>query len=296
MTLLETRRLCHALLSLSLLSAIACGQEASATGKTQVLVTVDSDSRGDIARVEVQVLDVRAEVVGSAHAFEIENDDSWPVSFAVAPPRGKESGSFLVVAHAFDQSGTQISDSKGLLTFIKGKVTTAALWLLAACRGVTCGDLETCNVRGAQAGMCGSVPVLDTEVVEPGTNLPTGGAAPPTLTPPSAAASGASNDPATRGMGASTDPTSGGTVDASNPDAGMASGSPVQPGGGGVTDAGTDAQVVVPRVSNTPTLGGFSSLSEPRSNGTMLLLDDGFELGDRTCNAAGFCATASFAP
>lgn len=258
------------------LALAACGQQEAKNGATQVLVTIDSDLRGDLAKVEVQVLDVRAEVAGSGRNFEIKGDDSWPISFAVSPTRGKESGSFLVVARGMDAKGELLSEAKGLLTFIKGKSTTASLWLLAACRGVTCEGLQTCNGRGSQAGTCDSVPVLDTMIVEAGDPAATPGGMTPTLTPPMSGTS--------TGM----DP----TLVGGSQEAGVSNGTANEGGVG--ADGGPVA--VVPRVANTPTLGGFATLSEPRSAGGLLLLDDGFEPGERVCNAAGQCAIASFAP
>jgi hypothetical protein len=275
-----TRNLFGTLL-VSLCSLLAaCGQENAGESKTSVLVTIDSDLRDDVARVEVQILDARAEEVGSAQAFEIENDESWPVTFAVAPSRGKESGSFLVVARGLDREGGLLAESKGLLTFVKGKTTAAALWLWAACRGVTCDGLETCDGRGPEAGNCGAVPVLDTEVIE---SKPTGSDAPPTLMPPAPVGTGTSTGSSMPG--------------GSDTEGGTATGTNSSVGADASSDAGADAAVNVPRVGNTPTLGGLSTLGEPRrTSDGLTLLDDGFELGERLCNSAGLCATASFAP
>jgi hypothetical protein len=268
----DTQKMLWALFFAVQLAIGACGQESS-TAETQVLVTVDSDLRADVSKVEVQVLDVRAEVAGSTHLFEIAGDDSWPISFAVAPTRGKEGGSFLVTARGLDAKSELLSESKGILTFVKGKTTTAALWLLNVCRGVTCAGLQTCIGRGAQAGMCDAVPVLDTEVAEPGSQSTSHGGTPPRLMPPAAGTSTESGSATTDGDGGAM---RDGSVRTSTVDGGP--------------------QVIVPRVENVPTLSGFSTLAEPRSTaGGLLLLDDGFELDARSCNAAG-CATASFSP
>jgi hypothetical protein len=77
----------------------------------------------------------------------------------------------------------------------------------------------------------------------------------------------------------------------------------------GAADSGTEdanlaneADVIVPRAENTPTLGAFATGGEPRRNtpadqaGSLILQNDGFEVGATVCNAPNSCLTGSIAP
>jgi hypothetical protein len=130
-------------------------------------------------------------------------------------------------------------------------------------------------------GACRAAGSLEMRDVAPD-EKPTG-MGPPNLTPPEVTSDAGPSDagPKDAGGGDAADAQVGSDRDAAISDATVA----------------PEAMTPVDRVENTPTVAGFGTLGEPRHNASAAwLYDDGFELGERSCNAAGYCAIASFAP
>lgn len=152
-------RLLHVALLLAL-CASAPGCQDDAADKTRVIVRVDSDMRAELASIDVQVLDQKAQNEGSSFSFDLDKF-TLPLSFAVTPPAKKVAGSFLVVVRGKGRSGALLVEAKGLFNFASGRSLDASLWLLKSCRGVLCSALETCDATEASAPVCGPVTALE---------------------------------------------------------------------------------------------------------------------------------------
>jgi hypothetical protein len=236
-------RMFTALLGLSLLlcATSSCDKGTSAA-KTEVIVRVDSDMREDLAAIEVQILDAQAESLGSSYSFDLLNESELPLTFAVAPPANKVSGSFLVLVRGKGKSGALLVEAKGLFSFATGRTLGVTLWLLESCRGVICSRLQTCDASDMDAPSCGPVTALETHDAEEDDSFDEPVIGPP-LTPPGSSSDdpspGNSDDEREAGSGSSdSDASTSAASDASTSAATMDGGAATSDGGTATMDSG----------------------------------------------------------
>jgi hypothetical protein len=153
--------------ALLLQTSASCDQSSDAP-KTAVLVRVDSDLREELTSIDVQILDERAQALGSSYSFDLVHNYKLPLSFSVTPPPAKMTGSFLVVARGKGMGGAVLVETKGLFSFAAGRKLGVSLELLQSCRGLLCAPLLTCDATLPEAPVCGPVAPLATHEADDG--------------------------------------------------------------------------------------------------------------------------------
>jgi hypothetical protein len=136
----------------SALAMTACGSRA-----TQVIVTIDAEPgvRIDSERLHVVVLGGLGRTTApTASRFDRvltpgEGDAAYPFKLALAPLDGDVGRSYSVTATAETTTGTFVGQARIIGGYVDGETLRVRLVLEDACRGVTCGDDQTCA-----AGVC----------------------------------------------------------------------------------------------------------------------------------------------
>ncbi len=108
---------------------------------TRAVVEVYSDLGPELASVSVQITNEQSGKQSEPYAFEAaaERDpEKLLLSFAVAPPPGDASGSFIVSVRGLDAKGEFLVEGHARGSFIPGEFTTVRVDLNRACQGLEC--------------------------------------------------------------------------------------------------------------------------------------------------------------
>jgi hypothetical protein len=271
-------------LLLGLLASSGCGGTETVP-RTQVMVVIEAEPavRAMAVNVDIEVLSGTGPISGwepRGQRSLTDGDDAiaWPLEAALVPRKGGTDRVFVVIATAYDAAGDALVQVRAISGYVKGKTLTLPMLFEDLCLGkLSCADTKTCR-----AGNC-----VDANI-DPGELLPftrdnrDGGLTDGGLT---------DGGGGTGGMGGSGGAGTGGA------DGGGDSGTGGVDGGtdSGTQDAGSDGGTVAKPVPSTNT--GFGTLGGQRTDGTMTVSDDGFEVGERLCTGNGqFCVTGAFTP
>lgn len=254
---------------LSMCALLSGCSKIEVTDATDVVVIVDSDLalKQQLASLHVEVLDEGGKSRASEHDFELSPDDTLPISFGVYQ-RPDGASWFMLLLRGRDDAGDSIVEYRVISHFEKGKTSHLQVVLSSACAGKFCRDQPelTCE---SKSGECEEVRRVDPVRGDPGDS-----GSPVVI-----------GDDGDAGPGGA----AGGALDSGEsrePD-GAAQGQPVV----------MDAALPTATDPAAPSLGAAATLGVRRTDGTLTVYDDGFELGARVCTVdRQFCVTGSFAP
>jgi len=268
-----------------LLALSGCGGTETVP-RTQVMVVIDAEPavRAMAADVDIEVLSGSGPISGwepRGMQSLTTGDDAiaWPLEAALVPRKGGTDRAFVVIATAYDAGGTALAQVRAISGYVKGKTLTLPLLFEDLCLGkLSCEETKTCR-----AGNC--VPAnVDPGDLRPFTRDNRDGG----LTDGGPADGGG-------GMGGMGGTGGAGTGGADGGGAGGTGGSVDSGTDSGTPDAGVDAGTVTKPVPSTNT--GFGTLGGHRTDGTITVYEDGFEIGERLCTGNGlFCVTGAFTP
>lgn len=159
------------MLLLAVCTAAGCGNEVRWRRATQVIITLRSDiAPAELASVQASIFDVRGEQRGGQHVFDLDEQRTLPLSFAVVPLR-PDTKQFLVVLSGRDGDGTELVEARAVVDFVEQRTVGVQLWLYAGCKGISCFENETCAKSDSSALACVDVPKVPSEPVVPGQEL-----------------------------------------------------------------------------------------------------------------------------
>jgi hypothetical protein len=235
---------------------------------TQVVVVVDSDKtlQAELTKIHVEVLDEAGKTSVSTEDFELTAKTKLPLSFGVYQPKSGADW-FMLKVQGWKGAERRV-ESKRIEHFERGKKLHVQVQLESDCAGNFCGDRadQTCS---AEAGGCvavgrgdaGQVVVVD-------------------------------DDAGPEDAGSDARPVVPNLPDASPSEAG--------PNEAGPNEAGPsepDAGPIITTAPVPPSTTGAATLGGRRTDGTITVYDDGFELGGRVCtDDRKYCVTGSFSP
>lgn len=268
-------------LLVGLLALSGCSTET--VPRTQVMVVIDAEPavRAMAVDVDIEVLSGSGPISGwepRGKRSLTDGDDAvaWPLEAALVPRKGGTDRVFVVIATAYDAAGDPLAQVRAISGYVKGKTLALPMLFEDLCLGkLSCEDTKTCR-----AGNC-----VDANID------------PSDLRPFSRDDGGLADSGQTDGGGGTGGQGGMGGSGTGGGDGGGDSGT----GGGdsgtdsGTPDAGSDAGTVTKPVPSTNT--GFGTFGGHRTDGTITVYDDGFEIGERLCTGNGlYCVTGAFTP
>jgi hypothetical protein len=254
-----------------------CSERIQTIAATAVVVSVYSEAPV-VASLRVRVRDTALNKEGDSATYPIHGEHRMrPFSFTVLPPRGSNGGRFVVRVEGLDEHDMARIVVQAQATFLPGKTRLLTLWLAELCQDVDCADDQTCRYEADDrlAGTCGDV--LNPKLTDFAPGADEDLSQFPQLAVPSEV-----DDGGTAGPGLEPREQDARAEDAGQTDA----------------DAPGEAGPMLPPAPNLPTIGSLRTLGTRRtsSDGSLIVLDDGFEESGRMCNPDGLCAVAGFVP
>jgi hypothetical protein len=132
----------------------AC-EQVQTVKATQLLITVSSDLGSEVASVDVQLYDAKEQTPGKHEVYTTP----LPFSFAIVPAPVSPVESILVVISGKNASNEVLAVSKAVITFAEHKIVRFDMVLKQACRGLNCGQGQTCLVSSEGSAECAGTPI-----------------------------------------------------------------------------------------------------------------------------------------
>jgi hypothetical protein len=171
--------------------AASCKFEREVIPATQLVVDIDAEPS-----VRARLDSVQVFVAGARHRDNLEErtrvfdasiqpgsapeSPQFPVRVVLTPEAGDARRVFELTATALDLSGAQVAQARVITGYVSHQIRWVRLVLEDDCIGVTCDDLETCEVGGCKIAFVDprDLPLLPGRTVEAGV-IDAGEAGPP---------------------------------------------------------------------------------------------------------------------